>query len=125
MMSFLPPLGRLLLSILFILAGLGKIWDPKGTLEYMSSKKMPAVPVLFVGAIIVEIAGGVSLLTGFYVRWGALMLIAFLIPTTLIFHNFWAVQGQERQTQMTNFLKNLAIIGGLIFVYVFGPYKIG
>jgi len=58
----------------------------------------------------------VALLTGFQARWGALALAAFLIPITLIFHNFWAFQGQEQQMQMVHFLKNLAIMGGLFQV---------
>ncbi|HET6936048.1 MAG TPA: DoxX family protein, partial [Candidatus Angelobacter sp.] len=59
---------------------------------------------------------GLLLLTGLKARYAAVILALWLVPVTLTFHNFWAFQGQEQQEQMVNFLKNLAIIGGLLAV---------
>jgi len=87
----------------------------------MADKGMPAVPVFLVGAILCEIGGGLSLLLGCKARLGALLLFLFLIPTTLVFHNFWDYQGAEQKMQMINFMKNLAIMGGLALVVGFGP----
>lgn len=111
--------GRVLLSVIFILSGLSKIMDWTGTQQYMAAKGMPFIPILLAAAVIVEIAGGLSVLLGWQARWAALLLFLYLIPTSLIFHNFWALSGMERQTEMVNFLKNLAIMGGLLLVVAY------
>ena len=113
-------IGRVFLSAIFIMAGVEKIMDPAGTSAYMASQGMPMVPFFLAMTIIFELGGGLSLLTGFKTRWGALALIVFLIPTTLIFHNFWEVSPDQKQLQMIMFLKNLAIIGGLLTVLAYG-----
>ena len=84
----------------------------------MASKGMPMTEVLLVGAIAVEFIGGLMLVAGFKARWAALAIFAFLIPTTLIFHN---PLGADAPAQMTQFLKNLSIMGGMLFVTAFGP----
>jgi putative oxidoreductase len=106
--------GRVLLSVIFLLSGLTKITDWDGTTQYMASKELPLIPLLLVAAIITELAGGLSVLLGWKTRWGALLLFLYLIPTTLVFHNFWALSGTEMQMQLMHFLKNLSIMGGLL-----------
>jgi len=118
---FVPLLGRILLALIFLISGLGKIFDWQGTAGYMASKGMPLIPFFLLGAIVLELAGGLAVLLGFKARIGALLLIVFLIPATLIFHNFWTLTGMERQIQMIMFLKNLAIMGGLLLVVGLGP----
>ena len=114
--------GRICLSAIFILAGVGKIFDFQGTADYMASKGMCMVPVFLVGAILVEVLGGLSILLGCKARYGAGALALFLIPVTYIFHNFWTMEpGMERMIQMQMFLKNLAIYGGLVYVWACGP----
>jgi putative oxidoreductase len=117
---YAPLVGRALLSLVFILSGLGKIAGWSQTAGYMASKGMPLVPFFLVMSILFELGGGLSVLSGFKARVGAVALVLFLIPTTLIFHNFWAYAGMERQMQMANFLKNLAIMGGLTMVAAYG-----
>ena len=82
----------------------------------MTAHGLPAaaVPVLLAGAVVVELAGGLALLLGVQTRRAALVLFLYLIPVTLTMHNFWADQGMEQQNQMFHFLKNLAILGGLL-----------
>lgn len=110
--------GRFLLAAIFLMSGLGKLMDWSGTAAYMQGAGIPgsAVPVLLALAIAIEILGGLSIITGTFARAGALVLIVFLIPTTLIFHNFWALEGAERAAQMANFMKNLSIMGGLLLI---------
>jgi putative oxidoreductase len=115
---YLPPVARLLMSAIFILSGIGKLTGWSEMAGYMAAKGMPAVPLLLGAATFLEIFGGLSLLLGWKPRLGAALLFLFLIPTTLIFHNFWALAGAERMDQMTHFLKNLAILGGLLMVAV-------
>ena len=114
------PLGRVLLSLIFLASGLGKIaaWD--ATAGYMASEGMTLVPLFLVAAILFEVLGGLSVLLGMKARVGAAALIVFLIPATLIFHDFWAFEGMERQIYMAMFMKNLAIMGGLLLVIAFG-----
>ena len=112
--------ARILLCAVFLMSGFGKIPDWQETTEYMAAKGMPAVSFFLAGAILLELGGGLSLALGFRARTGAAALILFLIPTTLIFHNFWAFEGMDQRMQMINFLKNLAILGGLIQTMVYG-----
>jgi putative oxidoreductase len=121
MCSFLFLLGRICMSAIFILAGVSKFLEYDQTVAFMASKGLPMIPALLIGAAIVEILGGLSILLGYRARWGALLLILFLIPTTLIFHNFWTYTDQEQKLQMIHFFSNLAIIGGLLFVVGAGP----
>lgn len=115
--TWAPRLGRLALGAIFLLSGLGKLADLPGTAAYMRAAHMPAVPVFLVGAIALETLGGLSVITGFKPRWGAVALVVFLIPATFIFHGFWGFQGMERQMQMINFLKNVSIGGGLLYLF--------
>ena len=110
--------GRVFLGLLFVISGFGKITGFAGTAAYMASKGMPMAEGLLVGAIVVEFVGGLMLVAGFKARWAALAIAAFLVPTTLIFHS---PVGPEAQAQMTQFLKNLSILGGMLYVAAFGP----
>lgn len=115
-----PLAGRFLLSFIFIFSGYGKITGFAGTAAYMASKGMPMVPLFLVGAILVEFVGGILLLVGYRTRLVAALFFLFLIPTTLIFHNFWAADPASAQSQLINFMKNMAIMGGMLYVMAFG-----
>ena len=118
--KYIPLVGRILLSAIFVQAGISKIFNWEATAGYMQAQGMPLVPLFLLGAIGVEIAGGLSVLIGFFARLGALALFLFLVPTTLIFHAFWAVPEAHQQIQMVMFMKNLAIMGGLLMVVAYG-----
>ncbi len=109
-------LGRLLLSQIFLLSAVKKIFAWSGTASYMAAKGLPAADLMLFLAILLELAGGLSVLLGWRCRLGALLLVAFLLPTTLIFHSFWLLEGAEHAQQMIQFMKNTALIGGLVFV---------
>jgi putative oxidoreductase len=108
--------GRVLLSLIFILSALGKLADLSGTAAFMRAAGMPAVWLFLPAAIVLELGGGLAILTGYGMRLGVAALIVFLIPATLIFHPFWQESGMARMGQMINFMKNLAIMGGLLIV---------
>lgn len=126
-MSFLHAFGmflaRICVSAIFILAGIGKFINYEDTVQYMASKSFTMIPLFLVAAALVEIIGGLSVLFGFKIRWGATLLLLFLIPTSIIFHDFWNLYGAEKQSQMIEFLKNLSIFGGLIYVLLNGAGK--
>jgi putative oxidoreductase len=113
-------IGRVLLSLIFLVSGVSKILGWHQTVAWVASKGVPAAPVLLAVAVGVELLGGLSVLTGFCSKLGALLLIAYLIPVTVMFHNFWSFQGAERQLQWIMFLKNVAIVGGLFLVEALG-----
>jgi putative oxidoreductase len=119
--KYVVLVGRILLSFIFVLSGLGKLFQFNATAGMMSAKGLPVASFLLLGAIAFELFGGLSVLTGFKTRLGAILLIIFLVPVTLVFHNFWAYQGMDQQMQMANFLKNVGLAGGLALVAVFGP----
>jgi putative oxidoreductase len=108
--------GRVLLSLIFILSALGKLADLGGTAAFMRAAGIPAVWLCLPAAILIELGGGLAILTGWAAGVGALVLVLFLIPTTVVFHPFWQSSGMERTVQMVNFMKNLAIMGGLLIV---------
>jgi len=112
-------IGRLALGAIFLLSVTGKLTNWGGTVAHAATKGVPEV--LLAGATALELVGVVLLLVGFKTRWGAAALVVFLVPVTLVFHNFWAVQGPAHQQQLVEFLKNVAIAGGLLVEFVAGP----
>lgn len=118
---FLPFVGRVCLAAIFLVAGTMKFLNWDATAAYMEAHHLPLVNILLPLAATAELAGGLALLFGGLTRWASVGLILFLIPATLIFHNFWAQTGMEAQNNMHHFLKNVAIIGGLVMLIAFGP----
>ena len=114
-------IGRILLALIFILSGVGKIGGFAGTAGYIASKGLPMASVLAALTIVVEIGGGLALATGFFARWAALALAVFSVLAALIFHNFWAVPADQAMNQNIHFMKNIAIAGGMLMVFAFGP----
>lgn len=113
--------GRTLLSLIFILSGIHKLLDWPGSKALMAAQEMPMIPFFLACATFAELAGGLSVLTGYRARQGALLLFAYLIPVTLVFHHFWDLEGPDRQIQLINFMKNVSIMGGLALTAGFGP----
>lgn len=118
--KFAPLLGRILIALLFIPAGISKIGGFQGTVGYIASKGLPLPQVAAAGTIVVEVAVAAALLVGFKARYAALVLAAFTLVAAVIFHNYWAVPAEQVMMQQINFFKNLAIVGGLLFVAAFG-----
>ena len=102
---------------LFLWSGVGKLLEFKGAAGYMASEGMHLVMMFLLGAIALELGGGLALLLGWYSRLAALALIVFSIPATLIFHDFWPVAGDGRMMQTIMFLKNMSIVGGQLKVF--------
>ncbi|HKB03240.1 MAG TPA: DoxX family protein [Gemmataceae bacterium] len=112
--------GRILLSAIFLSSAFGKVMDWSGTAHHMEQEGMVMVPMFLAAAIAFEVLGGLSVLLGLFARYGVWLLIAFMVPTTLIFHDFWVKEGMERMNQMSHFMKNVALTGGLLMVAAFG-----
>lgn len=108
--------ARLLLAALFILAGVNKVGGAEGTIGYIASVGLPFPEVVFAGTVALEIIGGLFLAVGLKTRYAAGALGLFSIACAIVFHNDFA-----DQMQMTSFLKNLAIGGGMFAIAAFGP----
>jgi putative oxidoreductase len=110
-----PLIGRILLALIFIISGFNKIMDWGGTLGYMASKGLPMTDILLALTVFIELGGGLMIALGLYARWAATAIFLFLIPVTLIFHPFWI-----DPEQMNDFLKNIAIMGGMLYIMTYG-----
>ena len=115
-----PLAGRILIALIFIFAGYGKITGFEGTVGYIASKGLPLPQLAAIGAIIVELGGGILLVLGWQTRLVAAALFVFTAMTALFFHNFWAVPPDQAQNQMIHFMKNISMMGGQLFVVIHG-----
>jgi len=112
--------ARVLLALMFVLAGFGKLVGLEGTAGYIGGVGLPAPMVLAVASGVLELAAGVMLIVGWQTRGAALALAVFTVVASVLFHNFWAMPADKAFMQQLMFLKNLAVTGGLMFVFVFG-----
>jgi putative oxidoreductase len=116
--------GRVLLAVMFVWAGYGKIVGYDGTAGYMASAGLPLVAVLLPLTILVELGGGIALVVGWKARWVALALAAFTLLATLVFHHFWNMPADQVMANRLYFYKNVGVIGGMLMVFAFGPGRI-
>jgi putative oxidoreductase len=117
-------LGRVGLAALFLWAGYGKLVHMDGNIGYMKAFGVPAPELLIWPALLAELIGGAMLLVGLKARWAALALIAFTLPATFIFHAYWAVPADQVMNAQIHFMKNLAILGGLLTVVAHGAGRV-
>lgn len=110
-------IGSALLGALFLISGIGKIFGFAGVAGWMASAGLPFASLLLALTIAIEVTGGLLLIIGWQSRWAALALAAFLVPVTAIFHGFWSADDAHFQEQLTAFLKNAAILGGMLLVF--------
>lgn len=115
--SKLYPIGRALVGLLFLVSGIGKAIGFAGVAAWMNSAGLPAAGVLLVLTILLEVGGGLALVTGIQARPAALALALFLVPVTLVFHAFWTADAASFQNQLNHLLKNLSILGGMLVIY--------
>lgn len=121
-----PLVGRVLIALIFVLSGWGKITGFEGTVGYIASKGLPLPQLGALAAIVVEVGGGLMLIVGWKARWAALAMAVFTGAAAFLFHNYWAVPADMAQNQFIHFMKNISMMGGLLFVASFGsgPYSL-
>lgn len=121
--SYKTPLvvvGRVLLALMFILAGFSKLGNIEGTAGYIASGGLPMATALAVIVGLLELVGGIAIAIGFQARWAALALGLFTVLASLLFHKFWAVPADQAMVQQLMFMKNLSVAGGLFVVAALG-----
>ena len=113
--------GRLMIATIFLMSAVGnKIPKFSDVAGYMASEGVPIPQVMLAGAIVFLIAGSLSVIVGYKTHIGAALLLVFLALATYFFHDFWNFDGQEQQMQMIQFMKNLSLMGTMVFLMANG-----
>jgi len=113
--------GRVFIAIIFIMSAVGnKIPQFNNVVEYMRSEGVPVPAVMLAGAIVFLVVGGLSVVTGYKIQIGAGLLLVFLVLATYYFHDFWNFEGEQAQQQMIQFMKNLSLMGTMMFLIANG-----
>ncbi len=119
--AFYPPAARILLSLVYLINGVAMLANFSDVSALMASKGLPAPNVLLILTIALWLVGGACLVVGWWTRLAAYVLFFVTIPVTLIFHAPWAADPAQLHNELNHFLKNLAILGGLLYFVAFGP----
>lgn len=118
--TFIPVLGRLLLGGAFVLAGLRNLGSMSFLTGALSARGVPLASIVLITGIAIQCVAGLLLMIGLYSAFAALGLIVFLIVATLIFHNFWDYQGEERVAHLNGVITNTALAGSFLLVVAYG-----
>ncbi len=119
-MKFLVLLGRIFYSAIFIGSGIGHFFGE--TINYAEMHGVPMAEFMVPASGIIALLGGISILLGYKARLGAWLIVIFLIPVTLMMHNFWTVHEPSlRMVQHAMFMKNLSMLGAALLITYFGP----
>ena len=116
-MQIIELIGRIFISLVFLIAGFGKIFSYENTIDYMESFGVPGY--LLIPAIIVEILFPLLVIIGYKTKSSALILALFSLLLALVFHTDFS-----NQMQLMSFLKNLALSGGFLIVFINGAGKL-
>jgi putative oxidoreductase len=120
----LQLIGRIFLSAIFLVAGVRKLLGVAATTAYFTKLGFPAPEIVTWIAIIIELGAGLMLLFGWRTRIAAWALVVFVVIATAMAHRFWEFEPAQMQNQVNHFLKNLALIGGMLYVIAFGPGRL-
>jgi putative oxidoreductase len=111
--------GRILFSLIFIMSGFNHFSDE--AIEHAAQKGVPLAAIAVPLSGFLAIIGGLSIITGFKARIGALLIILFLVPVTIMMHDFWTIADPMQQNiQRIMFMKNLSILGGALMIAYYG-----
>ena len=116
-------IARILLAVLFLVFGWGKLTDYSGTVAYMTQSGAPLPSVAALVAIVIEFFGAIALILGAWTRPLAVLLAFFTLAAGLIGHRYWTMTGADRFMNMINFYKNVSLMGGFFLLYVTGAGK--
>lgn len=116
--------GRILLALMFVMAGFSKIGNFAGTAGYIASKGLPFSELVAAGTIALEVGGGLALVLGWRTRWAALALAVFTVLAAVIFHNYWTLPAEQQMQQYQSFMKNVSIAGGMLVLAAFGAGRL-
>jgi len=117
-----PLAGRILISLIFIMSGLGKVFQFDGQVAYAASQGVPLASLAIIISIIAELAAAAMIVFGYKARLGAFILLLWMIPVSLMMHAFWNIEDpMAQQMNMIMFMKNLSMMGAMLLIMSFGP----
>lgn len=123
--SLVLLLGRLLIAAIFVPSGFGKLTHIEAFAHLLARSGVPAPHTLAIIGACVEFFGSLAIVFGFLTRYAALLMAAFTLVGALISHRFWAASGAAQTAQYIQFMKDMAIVGGFLFLFVAGPGRFG
>jgi putative oxidoreductase len=113
-------IGRILVGVLFLTSGWSKLMNTAGAISYLTSVKAPAPELMVWVVLAVKLVVGITLIVGLPTRYGALLGFIFVVIATALAHRYWEYPAAFQVAQYINFTKNIAILGGLLYVFVAG-----
>jgi putative oxidoreductase len=118
-MNYLVLVGRILYALIFVMAGPGHF--TANTIAYAASKGVPLAAIAVPLSGIIAMAGGLSIAAGYKATWGGWLIVLFLVPVTVMIHNFWAMTDPNMaQVNQIMFMKNLSMLGAALLIAHFG-----
>ena len=118
--SWTPLIGRILIGSLFLVEGIHQAMSYTGIVGYFARLEFPAPEAMVWLSIIIHVAGGIMLIAGWKTKWASWLLLALVVIATATAHRFWQFDAMQYGIQLNHFLKNVAIIGGLLYLAAFG-----
>lgn len=116
---WIVPIARFLFSIIFLMSGFNHFTS--GSISYAANQGIPMADILVPISGLIMIIGSLSIMLGIHARVGGVLILLFLIPTTILMHNFWSfADPQMQQMQMIHFMKNISMIGGALMITFYG-----
>lgn len=112
--------GRILLALIFVLAGYKQIWTTTAMVATMASHGIPLPDILAYGAIVLELVGGLMLMVGLYARWVAGAFCLYTFALALIFHAYWAAPAAAARVEHGFFFGHLSMVGGMLMIVALG-----
>ena len=113
-------IARILLALMFVLAGLSKFGNLSGTAGYIGSKGLPLPMLLAIATAVLEVVGGLAIVVGYRARIAGLVLALFTLLASLLFHDFWSLPAAPQMVPQLMFMKNISVAGGLLLLAAFG-----
>ncbi len=123
--DFLSFIGRLLIGGMFLWGAVEKLRHWNATVAYMKTKNVPKLKIVLPISIALRILGGISVVLGWYVHLGALLLLVVAIPSVIMHHSFWKVHGAGQEIEKLIFMKEIGVIGGLLLILALGGGHFG
>lgn len=118
--AYVSVVGRLLLALMFILSGFGKLGNIEGTAAFVASGGLPAPTFLAVAVGVLELFGGLALVVGYQVRLAGLALGLFTIAASVVFHAYWSAPAAQQYVTQLLFMKNISVAGGMLLISALG-----
>ena len=119
-MSYMVLLGRILFSLIFVKSSFAHF--SAGAISYAAAQGVPLASIAVPVSGVLALLGGLSVAFGYKARFGAWLLVLFLVPVTIMMHRFWGLpEALEAMMQQIHFLKNLSLLGGALLIAHFGP----